>query len=467
MRGIGMKTNKLMFGLVIFITIILISSSSLPAEPLDDWKKGDEKHYTGGHTFEEEMWVADNTNTTDDGYNLTSSIFYMNKNNVQAFLIAINKVENETNIGTYPYQLFGLHYYSPEGQEVFIGAIFAFLLGYNNTYQPEKGLPNPNHEDVFFIIPFGAGSLVGENNYIPKIERSATKVDANHFTFEISYKNLYALATPSVVASAIWKTGYIAKFTEFTTRYEITLDEEKGEVRAETYYTIGQVTALWLVAAGIPIPIDVSQFPDTLGITAVHYVATFTSYSRIVGATSNKTIDTGITEEASEDLVLEGANNERVFKIGFRGTYDTLDETTTPPTPVLTDQKAVNVILNAKPLEKILLWRQLLLSADLMSVMAYGMSDTIQDQYTSPRDLKQKAIFNFHTQNFWYAVAFPEWDGYRIQHDPTYTAYTVFSAAPKEEKKEEEDTICGGSAIVLAATTASVCIIGYRKKRKR
>jgi hypothetical protein len=434
---------------------------------MDDWKKGDEKKYTGGRSFDEEWWVADYTNTTDDGYNLTSSIFYVNNHNVQAFLIAINKLENETNVGTYPYQLFGMHYYSPNGQEVFIGAIFAFLLGYNNTFEPDKGLPNPEQEDVFFIIPFGAGSLVDDKDYDPIIERKAEKLSDDHYSFEISYKNLYALATPSVVASAIWKTGYVAKFTEFTVRYDITFDVDNGEVKAETYYKIGQVTELWLFVAGIPVPIDISLFPTTLGISAVHYVATFTSYSRVVGASSNTTIDTGITEEATDDLVLEGENNERVFQIGFRGTYDVLDETKTPPAAVYTDQKAINVILNAKPLEKILLWRQLALSADLMSVMAYGISDTVRDEYDSPRDLKQKAIFKFHNNNFWYGVAFPEWDGYRIEHDPTYTAFTGFTAPKAEDDPKDDDaSICGSASIFLVATTASICIIGYRRKKR-
>ena len=102
-----------------------------------------------------------------------------------------------------------------------------------------------------------------------------------------------------------------------------------------------------------------------------------------------------------------------------------------------------------------------------MSIMAYGMSDTIQEKYDSPRDLKQKAIFNFHKQNLWYAVAFPDWDGYRIEHDPVYTGFATFAAVePKDEKKEEDASVCGSTMIILLATTASVCMIGYRRKKR-
>ncbi len=459
-----MRSIRISFGLVISIALILIFSSTIPADALDDWKDGDEKKYTG-HTFDEEFWVADHSNTTEEGYNLTSSIFYMNSHNVQAFLVAINKIENDTNIGTYPYQLFGLHYYSPKGQEVFIGAVFAFLMGYNNTYNPEQGVPDPGEEKVFFIIPFGAGSLV-DNNYVPTTERMVERIDDTHYIFEISYKNLYAIVTENPYLSAVFKTGWIAKFSELTFRYEITLDLENGEVKAETFYDIGQVTELWAFILGIPVQVDVTQIPDTFGIAAVHYVATFTSYSRVVGAGSGNVIDTGISKPLHENLTMELKDQERVFEIGFRGTYDVFDETQTHPALITPDQKAVNILIKARPLDKLLIQKQLLLSADLISIMAYGTSDTIQKNYDSPHDLKQKAIFNFHKQNFWYAVAFPQWGGYRIEHDPTYTAYTSFLVGePIPIDEEESIRVCGSTMVIIMACTASICVIGIRKKR--
>ena len=125
------------------------------------------------------------------------------------------------------------------------------------------------------------------------------------------------------------------------------------------------------------------------------------------------------------------------------------------------------LLLKTRPLA---FWKRL--SADLFSVMAYGISDSIQENYSSPRDLKQKAIFNFHKQNFWYAVAFPEWGGYRIEHDPVYTGYTSFSKpilvidTPAPDEKKEDESVCGSTMIVLLATTASVTVIGYRRKKR-
>ena len=455
-----MSSQRVVIILAILTSVILMIPSTVSADAMDDWQKGDEKNYTGGRTFDEEFWVADHTNTTNNGYNLTSSIFYVNNHNVQAFLVAINQIKNETNVGTLPYQLFGLHYYSPKGQEVFIGAIFAFLLGYNNTQNPEKGLPDEG-EDIFYILPFGAGNLV-KGKYIPTVDRSLEKIDDKHYVFKISYKNMYAIVTANPFWGALLKTGWIARFTELTFRYKITMDTENGEIRAETFYDIGQVMELWLILAGIPIPVDVSKIPDTLGIAAVHYVATFTSYYRVAGAGSGNTIKTGATKEATENLTIETDDKERVFDIGFRGNYDVVDETKSPPEKLHANEKAVNVLMNAKLSDHLLVGYQLGFSADLMSVMSYGISDNLQNRFDSPRDLKQKSLMNFHMNNLWYAVAFPDWDGYRIEHDPVYTAYTSF------EISEEDDggSVCAGTfMVVLLATTACVCLIGFKRRK--
>ncbi|WP_455392349.1 hypothetical protein [[Eubacterium] cellulosolvens] len=459
-----MRSKKVTIGLVIIVSILLCFSSTVPGSALDDWEDGDEKKYTGGRSFDDEFWVADYKNTTTEGNNLTSSIFYMNSHNVQAFLVAIKDIRNETNVGVVPYQLFGLHYYSPEGQEVFIGAMFAFLMGYNNTYDPETGSKELDPNSLFYIIPFGAASLVKEN-YVPTVDRKVERIDDTHYVFEISYKNLYAFVTKSIFWSAVLKTGWIAKFTELTIRYKITMDEDNGEVRAETFYTLGQVTELWAFFLGVPIQVDVTQIPETLGVAAVHYVATFTSYSRIVGAATNHTINTGITEPADEDIGIEIENKERVFKIGFRGTYDLLDETQSPPAELKTDEKAINILLKTRPSDILLILWQLGFSADLMAVMSYGISDTLQDKFDSPRDLKQKTILNFHVNTLWYVVGFPEWGGYRIEHDPTYTAYTSFEVPPIDDS--DDGGPCGTTMIILLATTASVCVVGYRRRRRR
>jgi len=97
-----------------------------------------------------------------------------------------------------------------------------------------------------------------------------------------------------------------------------------------------------------------------------------------------------------------------------------------------------------------------------MAVMSYGISDTLQDKYTSPQKLKEESILKFHTTTLWDAVLFPEWGGNRVEHDPTYTAYTSFEIP--EDTGEDDSGPCGASAIILVAAMASVCVVGYNRR---
>jgi hypothetical protein len=52
------------------------------------------------------------------------------------------------------------------------------------------------------------------------------------------------------------------------------------------------------------------------------------------------------------------------------------------------------------------------------------MSPNLQTRFSSPRDLYYKANETFTGAAFWYGIAFPEYHGYRVVHDPVYTAYS-------------------------------------------
>jgi hypothetical protein len=116
----------------IVMCAMLVSNAA--AFPPETWQDGDEVAVFG-HSFEEEYWTNESMNATSpSGDNITFSASFVNYKNVQAFLLALNMVENENGTGTVPFQLFGMHYLTPEGREVFIGAVLAFLLAFDDTY---------------------------------------------------------------------------------------------------------------------------------------------------------------------------------------------------------------------------------------------------------------------------------------------------------------------------------------------
>jgi len=410
------------------------------------WKEGQEKEITG-HTFKEEYWGAEIVNNTGNG-TITMCVNYVNCWNLQAFLVALKTYEKDSKVSTLPFQFFGMHYYTAKGEEVFLGAVLAFLLAYNDTYNGSNGMPDPGNEPMYYIIPFGVGDLINNSEYIPEVEQIVPqKLGEGHYKFGMRYKNLYAKIIDAnnplgfLLSSAF--PLYIAKFSELTVTYEIKMDRKTGIATAETYYTIGQVTKLWLFG----VQVDPSLLNASMGIAAVHYIVMFTSLYTVTGSETNTTINTGITKMVDENLTINvGNKNDRALEIGYRGTYDLINETTN--TKVEENKPAYNLLVRSSLSDIILVGWQASLSMDIMCIFAYALSKDIQARYTSPADLQAKGSESFKGTTLWYAVAFPGFRGLRVEHDPVYTMYFSPGGKATIPKKGVCNTIIVGVGII-------------------
>jgi hypothetical protein len=456
--------------LSVAVCVMLVANAS--AFPPETWQEGDEVALFG-HSFEEEYWTNESVSATSPtGDDVTFSASFVNYENVSAFLLSLNMVENENGSGNVPFQLFGLRYFTPEGREVFIGAVLAFLMAFDDTYNGtgpgQNGLPDPGNEPVYYIVPFGvAGTL--NDSYPPEVDvQQVQKLGEGHYRFGIQYRNLYAFVSQNFVASAVFATGWIAKFSELTITYEVTMDQESGEVRAETWYTIGEVTDLWLILLGIPIPADPHGLPENMGLSVVHFVTVFTSrYAGASGNTTGETFDTSINSPLEEDIVLKvGDDSERALKVGTRGTFDLVNEST--DYVIKEDQPAMNAIVGARLVDLVLVAWQLGFAAGAMSIFAYALSEYVQSTYDGPLDLAQRSLVptngdGFNAYPLWYAVSFPQWNGYRVVHDPVYTAYSSFEI-PSDETQEFNP---GGLILLLLIVVMVVVVVAVVASRRK
>jgi hypothetical protein len=457
---------------LVSLAVSTIMLTNVSAFPPTSWHGGDEAAIFG-HTFDEEYWTNSSIEAQSAaGDNLTFSASYVNYQDVQAFLLCLNMVENANGTGTVPFQLFGMHYRTPENREVFIAAELAFLMVFDDTYNGSgpgvNGLPDPGHENVSYVVPFGVGAILN-GTYLPEAHvHSVEKLGVGHYKFGIQYLNLYAFVSPNFLASLVYHTGWIAKFSELTVDYEITMDNSTGLVKVEAWYTIGQVTELWLVLLGIPIPINPRDIPDTMGISVVHFVTVFTSkYQGASTNTTGSTIDPNINAPVDQDIVLKvGDNGERAMKIGTRGTFDLINESS--GLVVRDDQPALNAIVSAQAVDLLLVAWQLGFGAGSMSVFAYALSDYVQSKYSGPLDLAQRSLLPANAEGFnayplWYAVSFPQWDGFKVIYDPVYTAYTDMNAGASSPIN------LGGIVVlmlILAVIVIAIVLLTTRGKGK-
>jgi hypothetical protein len=463
-----MTFNRSWGTLVGAVAVVAMLSSSAVAAP-STWNIGDEKAWTG-HTFSEEMWTADVTNQTTDAANVTFSVSFVDAGSVEAFLVAFKLWQKGNATATLPFQLFGMHYFSPEGREVFLGAVFAFLMAYNDTYTngTGQGLPNPGNEDVYYVLPFGVAKDYENSSYPPTVEAiAAHKIADGHYQFGISYKNLYAKIIGANSPGEFWLSTilpiYIARFSELTVTYDIKVDASTHTASAETFYTIGEIQELWIWGQKTN-PHNLSL---NFGLAAVHYGVIFTSDYTVENATGTK-VGPNFDGATGDNLTFRIGNNDRFAKIGFRGTYDLYDEPDTgtagSPTVVSTDNKAYNAIVKARVTDNALVRWQHAMSADIFSVFAYGTSANVRAGYSSPQDLRTRAADNFTGTTFWYAVAFPHFQGYRIVHDPTYEAFysDPASGQPRARLPGFEAPLVVGA---LGAALLSTVVLTGRRRR--
>jgi hypothetical protein len=448
--------------------------SSVSAYPPATWHKGDEVA-TFGHSFDEEYWTNSSIKVKNAaGDNITFSTSYVNYSGVQAFLLALNMVENKTGNGTVPFQMFGLHYTTPENREVFIAAVLAFMMVFDDTHNGSSlganNLPDPGYENVSYVIPFGAASAVGNSSYVPVANvLPVEKLGVGHYRFGIQYLNMYAYVTSTPLLSMLLKTALIAKFSELKVMYEIKMDNTTGEVKTETWYTIGQVTELWGVILGIPFQMDPkTDISPNLGLSVVHFVTVFTSkYDGATGNTSQNTFNPNVTKSLNEDITLKVGNGERAMKIGTRGNFDLVNETS--GATVEQNKTAYSAIVGAKLMDLWLVAWQLGFAAGSMSIFAYAMSDYVKTKYTGPLDLATRSLAinnsdGFNARALWYAVSFPHWQGYKVVYDPTYTAYT--NIATQNPPPAMNVGIALAAALIVIPIAVVIIVIAASRKKK-
>ncbi|TFG34327.1 hypothetical protein EU527_03770 [Candidatus Thorarchaeota archaeon] len=445
---------------VMTLWVVILLAMPFASVPLANaWEAGDEAAIFG-YTFEEEYWTNDSIIIRNENGNASFTASYVHVEEFQSFLIAFNNANMTTGEKVIlPYQLFGMHYKTPQNREVFIGAIFAFLLVHNESYG-SNNLPDMGHDTAWYVVPFTNDTTYGvEPSVVPM---PATKLGEGHYRFGMHYYNLTCRIVSADTPLGFWLTLALPVMTvllsELTIEYDIKIHED-GSVQAESLYTIGQVHEMEFL--GTPVePTDI--IIDSMKISAVHYLSIFTSQYRVTRASNGNTITAPTaTLPMDDNISIVVGTSERAFDIGLGRQYSLINETTNPWDVVSDNETAINCLLGARLSDLVLVAWQLPLSAFVFAHMAYGLSERVRTIYSSVGDMAQGTINGtaFVNSDWWYAVTFPEWNGLRVQQDPVYVAYTNLA------NTTATDGGAGGLVALLLIVVGVIAVIWLLRRR--
>jgi hypothetical protein len=441
--------------------VLILLVLPFAAMPISNaWTAGDEVAVFG-HPFSDEYWTNDSIVVANANGTASFTASYVHVEDFSSFLIAFNNANMSTGEKLIlPYQLFGMHYKTPENRDVFIGAIFAFLLVHNETYG-SNNLPDMGHDNAWYVVPFNDNTTYGVNPSVVPIP--ATKLSDGHYRFGMSYYNLTCRIVDAKTPLGFWLTLAVPIMTvllsELTIQYDIVIHED-GSVQAESLYTIGQVHQMEFLGAPVE-PTDI--IIDSMKISAVHYLSIFTSQYRVTRASSGNTITAPTSTLPMDDNIsIVVGTSERAFDIGLGRQYSLFNESTDPWNQVSDNETALNALLGARLSDLILVAWQLPLSAFIFAHMAYGLSERVRTIYSSVSDMARGTLNGtaFHNSNWWYAVTFPEWHGLRVQQDPVYVAYTSLANVPITEGDS------GGVVALLVIGVGVIAVIWIIRRRR-
>jgi len=437
--------------------LVLLAMPYLMIPTASAWTAGDEEAIFG-HTFEEEYWTNDSLFIEGDTGNGSLTASFVNVGDFQAFLIAFNEF-NHTD-GTQmiaPYQLFGMHFITPGNQEVFIGAIFAFLLVHNETYGNNQ-LPDmgTGKDSAWYVVPLANSTTWPE--YTPSVVPiPAAKIADNHYRMGMHYYNLTCRIVDANNPLGFWLSLALpileVVISELTIQYDIVI-EATGEVHAESLYTIGQVQKLKYFGVEKP---PSEMIISSMEVSAVHFMSVFASEYSVVGTTDGNTIvpPTSTTPMDDNITIQVGATHERAFDLGFGREYNLINETT--DAVVSSGLTALNTLLGVRLGDLILVLWQAPLSAWIFAHMAYGLSTQLQSTYATVNAMVNNVNTAFTNTNWWYAVTFPTWNGLRVEQDPVYVAYTSLGVAADDS---------GGGFIALLLIVAGILAVIWILRRR-
>lgn len=421
---------------------------------------------------------------------------YLNCINIKGFQMmyaGLQNITDGTRTLTLPIQSWMMHYKSQNSSEDLVTAgSFIMLLAFSeNSTSIYPNSPDRN-DTIFASLNFGRDltELFGEETPPAFLSKTTTtpltsKNNDTSWNWGMKYTNMTAiwwktsLKTPQASPTPI----AVSRYDELTFTYTLTLNPATGTATLIANYVIGKITDLWIFRGIIGLflpglfavhynntggyrfggrsiadPLNVHQYLQENGIkmsivqfqstVVLDHTTTFESEGTNVADNEKQVSNSSITTTTD--------GNEKILEADFatKQTYKLYNYTQDPTeTQYQTYNATTRTIKAANLANNPVLGLYTFLMRYIPLVLA-NMDPTLYQQ-------AKEHLLNMTYADYFYIIAYPTYGGYRIVHDPTYTAYYN----PNASFTTNNPPNWGG--IILIAAIIAIAVLGITVLSKR
>src|SRR3989454_1813505 len=383
-------------------------------------------------------------NATEHAY------IYTNYVNVGGFQLFYAGLVNATHNGTFvtiPIQTFFEHFKTAGGKDAITASSFISLVSFNES----NADPYPNSPDktdtVYASFSLGVNLTAITGHKLPGYVASSqvtplTQVDSQHYTWGLKYTNLNAIwwkinPDPFVPTADLVTPRGFARYSELSFNYALALDPTSKTATLTASYTIGRITDLYILSPTPAIHLNGTGTFDLNGSkTSSQSIYQFLQSRQmklsivlankaiLASTVTNKddsgaSVDNGNSTDVTHTAVnTEASDGDKVFKadFGVKSAYQlynyTADSSENTASAKNVNVRTVN--LNAWGGNPVF-WFQ----NRFMGFLPLFVAKVDPGLITQAKE----GLKNFVVSDYLYIISYPTWSGYKIVHDPEYTAF--------------------------------------------
>jgi hypothetical protein len=494
----GVLMKRCLQGIMILVSFLLTLSNILPVlavntlEPsdfqLESWSKS-----IDFFDYVREYASLHGKTPPPDTSHAYLSLAYVNVSGLQMLSAGLFNITDEENVLTIPIQTTMMHYRSRDGlKDVVTASSFVMLMAFNETGDTVVE-QSPDRRDTLyasfslgydlgeFFEDSGRPDLNSKTEVIP-LESSPNRLV---WTWGMKYTNLAALW---------WKTSIDPKnpahdprpialtvYDELTFTYKLEINPDAGEVTLSMNYVIGRMRDLWVFWWITLLPVTVHynatgcyrlngqqisketiyDFIHNQGIkmSTVNFHCTVildhSAYFESSGSNvqdNEVVLDNSVIETFADDgeKILDADFTTKESYNLYNYTHDHEENTYVTNQTVTRTCKIAGFANN--PIFAV--------HTSLMRLIPVVLASMHPELYEQAKD----HLLDMHYADYFYLTAYPEYDGYRIEHDPTLTAYCHLTTTepPPETPISSAIEVLVITAIITVLITAAILILKRR-----